>query len=234
VDYFLQEVSKYYEIVIWTAGLQDYADWVLDQIDPQGFITHRLYRQHTCQMANVYVKDLSKLDRSLSKTIIVDNVAENFQLQPENGIFIRSWFDDMEDTALEELAPLLIEIVRKKVPDIRKALKQFRDQMLRQIAEGVEIPHLNLDLNELRAFEEVPVIENGSTHPNAYALAGNYPHQRGNGDVQESESDENSVKKGNNHHKMLSLGSDDSLLNDSPELRHRIASSTSGDEIGDT
>ena len=39
--------------------------------------------------------------------IIVDNVAENFQLQPDNGIFIKSWFDDMSDKALNELAPLL-------------------------------------------------------------------------------------------------------------------------------
>lgn len=45
--------------------------------------------------------------------IIVDNVAENFQNQPDNGIFIRSWFDDMTDTALEELGPLLVEIVKK-------------------------------------------------------------------------------------------------------------------------
>jgi CTD small phosphatase-like protein 2 len=39
--------------------------------------------------------------------IIVDNVAENFRLQPDNGIFIKSWFDDQSDTALYELGPLL-------------------------------------------------------------------------------------------------------------------------------
>lgn len=55
----------------------------------------------------VFVKDLSRIGRDLSKTIIVDNVAENFQLQPDNGIFIKSWFDDVHDTALSELAPLL-------------------------------------------------------------------------------------------------------------------------------
>jgi CTD small phosphatase-like protein 2 len=54
-----------------------------------------------------YVKDLSKLGRPLEKTIIVDNVAENFSEQPDNGIFIKSWFDDTSDTALSELAPLL-------------------------------------------------------------------------------------------------------------------------------
>jgi len=55
----------------------------------------------------VFIKDLSRIGRPLNKTIIVDNVAENFSQQPDNGIFIKSWFDDMQDTALLELAPLL-------------------------------------------------------------------------------------------------------------------------------
>ena len=93
----------------------------------------------------IFVKDLSRIGRDLSKTIIVDNVAENFQLQPDNGIFIKSWFDDMNDTALEELAPLLKEIVAKDVPDVRDALRKFRDQMLEQIAKGISNPKLSLD-----------------------------------------------------------------------------------------
>ena len=30
---FLAELSQYYEIVVFTAGVQEYADWVIDQID---------------------------------------------------------------------------------------------------------------------------------------------------------------------------------------------------------
>ena len=56
------------------------------------------------------MKDLSRIGRDISRTIIVDNIAENFQLQPENGIFIKSWFADENDTALFELAPLLTAI----------------------------------------------------------------------------------------------------------------------------
>ncbi len=66
------------------------------------------------------------MGRELSKTLIVDNVAENFQLQPDNGVFIRTWIDDPTDNALEELAPLLKEIVLKGVTDVRDALKVFR------------------------------------------------------------------------------------------------------------
>lgn len=44
---FLEELSKFYEIVVFTAGMQEYADWVIDQIDKEGHIRHRLYREHT-------------------------------------------------------------------------------------------------------------------------------------------------------------------------------------------
>lgn len=47
----------------------------------------------------------------MSKIIIVDNLAENFRLQPDNGIYIKPWYDDHEDTALLELTPLLTGIV---------------------------------------------------------------------------------------------------------------------------
>jgi len=43
---FLSELSKYFEIVIFTAAMQDYADWIVDGIDHRGNIKHRLYRQH--------------------------------------------------------------------------------------------------------------------------------------------------------------------------------------------
>jgi CTD small phosphatase-like protein 2 len=43
---FLKEMSKYYEVIIFTAAVKDYADWAIDQIDPGKVIKHRLYRQH--------------------------------------------------------------------------------------------------------------------------------------------------------------------------------------------
>ena len=90
-----------------------------------------------------FIKDLSKLGRNLAKTIIVDNVAENFQLQPENGIFIKTWVNDLNDQALIKLCPMLMEIAEKKVVDVRVALNRYQKQMKAQMAKGVY--HLSLD-----------------------------------------------------------------------------------------
>jgi len=44
VDYFLEEMSKHYEVIIFTASLSMYADPLMDQMDPCGFCVARLYR----------------------------------------------------------------------------------------------------------------------------------------------------------------------------------------------
>ena len=54
-----------------------------------------------------FVKDLSRIGRDLSRTIIIDNTAENFQRQVNNGLFIKSFYDDPEDTELAEMLPFL-------------------------------------------------------------------------------------------------------------------------------
>ena len=44
---FLDRVSQFSELVLFTAGQEGYANPVIDRIDPQGRITHRLYRPAT-------------------------------------------------------------------------------------------------------------------------------------------------------------------------------------------
>lgn len=81
----------------------------MNVLDPEGaLIQHRLYRQHTIvTQEGVYVKDLSLIGRDLSKTIIVDNIRENFERQSANGIEIKTWIGDPMDRELESLAGFL-------------------------------------------------------------------------------------------------------------------------------
>jgi Dullard-like phosphatase family protein len=126
---FIIDLKPFYEIVIFTAAMKNYADWIIDRLDTHKMISHRLYRCSTKNHNGVFIKDLSKIGRELSKTIIVDNNAENFQYQPENGIFIKSWYDDPSDTALRELSQVLISVSKKNNPDIRDGLKEMRQKM---------------------------------------------------------------------------------------------------------
>lgn len=72
---FLKKCKKYFEIIAFTASEKSYADAILDEIDPNyEYISHRLYREHCVKLHNrVYAKDLSIINRDLSKMVLVDN-----------------------------------------------------------------------------------------------------------------------------------------------------------------
>lgn len=81
LDMALDFLAKFYEIVVFTAGTQDYADAALDFIDPnRQIIKHRLYRQHCVNPCHgVYVKDLRIIaDRDIKDIILVDNSIISF------------------------------------------------------------------------------------------------------------------------------------------------------------
>eukprot|EP00347_Sterkiella_histriomuscorum_P017606 403348696 len=125
---FLSELSQYYEIVIFTAALQDYADWILNSIDRKKVISHRLYRQHCKRKRHFAIKDLSLIGRDLSKCIIIDNIGENYEYtQPDNGLEIVSWYDDLDDVELEKYVSFLSEIALRQEPDVREVIKRYRD-----------------------------------------------------------------------------------------------------------
>jgi import inner membrane translocase subunit TIM50 len=60
----------------------------------------------------------------LQKILIIDNLPESFSKQPQNGILVKDWFDDMEDTELLMLIPFLKNIVVNKVPDVREEIRK--------------------------------------------------------------------------------------------------------------
>lgn len=119
---FLAEVSKIYEVVIYTASLSQYADPLMDIIDPQNLCTARLFREHCTQIDGVYAKDLSQLGRSLRDLILIDNSPNSYKLQQQNALPISSWYDDQEDYELSWLVPFLQGLVL--VPDVRSILSK--------------------------------------------------------------------------------------------------------------
>jgi len=110
VDQFMEKLGKMYEIVLYTASLSKYADPLLDKLDTQKVIKHRLFREScTCHEGN-FVKDLTQLRRELRHTIIVDNSPASYLFQPENAIGISSFIDDPDDRELFYCLPFLESI----------------------------------------------------------------------------------------------------------------------------
>ena len=134
INEFLDEVGKYYELIIFTTATQEYADTLIDAVEEDKiYFDHRLYREHAVIIDNDFVKDLTRIGRPLDKIIIVDNMPQNFRLQKENGIIIKAfWGEDKYDTALIDLIPILVNIA-KEGGDVRKSLVKYKDEIVKNV-----------------------------------------------------------------------------------------------------
>jgi len=125
VDEFLIEMAKHYEIVIYTASLNKYADPLLDLLDPLKTIRYRLFRESCVYYEGSYVKDLSLLNRDLTQTIIVDNSPASYIFHPENSIDCSSFIDDPNDRELHQIGSFLTGI--RQIKDVRGMSNMWRD-----------------------------------------------------------------------------------------------------------
>ncbi|CAI2162813.1 7299_t:CDS:10 [Funneliformis geosporum] len=92
VDHFLKKVSEWYKVVIFTASMPEYADPVIDWLDPnKSLIGNRYFRQSCTNRSGAYIKDLTIVEPDLSKVCLVDN----------------SPISDPHDEALLDLLPFL-------------------------------------------------------------------------------------------------------------------------------
>eukprot|EP00826_Nyctotherus_ovalis_P053618 TRINITY_DN6992_c0_g1_i5.p1 TRINITY_DN6992_c0_g1~~TRINITY_DN6992_c0_g1_i5.p1 ORF type:complete len:131 (+),score=32.64 TRINITY_DN6992_c0_g1_i5:194-586(+) len=117
----LEEAAKRFEIIIFTAAEQSYADKVIDLLDPERkLVKHRLYRNSCMAFNSLFVKDLNVLGRDLGKTVIVDNSPNAFAFHEDNAILIRSYLGGETDAALSTLLEVLKTLYGSK--DVRSSL----------------------------------------------------------------------------------------------------------------
>ncbi|KAI9294894.1 hypothetical protein K502DRAFT_277779, partial [Neoconidiobolus thromboides FSU 785] len=110
VEYFLNKVGEWYKLAIFTASMSEYANAVIDLLDPDhSLIKVRLYRESCIAHEDKgYIKDLSLIESDLSQVLLIDNSPRAFEKHPNNSVVIQSWYNqDAHDQALLDLLPFL-------------------------------------------------------------------------------------------------------------------------------
>ncbi|CAI0475672.1 unnamed protein product [Linum tenue] len=137
LDEFLEALAKKFELVVFTAGLEEYASMVLDNVDRKKLISHRLYRDSCNQVNGMYVKDLSRTGRDLTNAVIVDDNPNAYLLQPENAIPVRPFVDDLWDAELAKLGKFFDGC--DGFGDIRDAVKMYVSSGRNEAGEDMAI-----------------------------------------------------------------------------------------------
>ncbi|KAM3444167.1 hypothetical protein MY4824_000056 [Beauveria thailandica] len=120
-DEFLRRVCKWYNLVVFTASVQEYADPVIDWLESERkYFSARYYRQHCTYRQGAYIKDLSSVEPDLSKVMILDNSPLSYLFHEDNAIPIQGWINDPTDNDLMHLVPMLEGL--QYVHDVRALL----------------------------------------------------------------------------------------------------------------
>ena len=134
---FLSQIKPYYEIIAFSNGDKKYTDLIINSIDKNKiFFDNKLYRDHCIIMNNDFVKDINILGKDTTKVIIVDNLIQNYRLNIDNGINIKSFYGEINDKILIELGIILIKIA-KFGGDIRKGIKYYKDDIINKVSSNV-------------------------------------------------------------------------------------------------
>jgi len=127
VEYFLGYLSQWYEIVVFTSQIAYTSIPILEKLDPYGLYTsYKLFRESARSVDGRVVKDLSYLNRDLSKVVAIDTDPDHLYLHPENAIILPKWTGDKEAMGgLVRLIPFLESIAIHKPEDVRSILKAY-------------------------------------------------------------------------------------------------------------
>jgi mitochondrial import inner membrane translocase subunit TIM50 len=140
VDKFLHDMAQYYEIVLYTPSIDGIAEPVVNNLDKDGCIMHRLYRDATYYYHGVHVKDLHRLNRNINKIVVLDDDPLEVQFNLENLIRVKPYTDpkNRTDNTLERITPFLMEIVREGHDNVPALLAQYRGMDADEIADEQE------------------------------------------------------------------------------------------------
>ena len=123
LEYFLKEMSMYYNLYIFTASMSQYSTALLDILDRNKLIVKAFNREHCQYKFGFYFKDLSIFNIDYKDIIIIDNNPVSYALNKRNGIPILTWLDDPNDKELIKLIPVLKYL--SKVDDVRPIIKKI-------------------------------------------------------------------------------------------------------------
>lgn len=131
---FLQSVAKNYELFVYTCAKREYAEKILDILDPhRKLFRQRLYQEDCSCVLGHYIKDLSLLGRDLAKTVVLDNAPHTYPHHLMNTIPISSWSGEPEDRELQRLIPYMDKLCTAE--DFREVLKKRKDHFHRLLSE---------------------------------------------------------------------------------------------------
>lgn len=165
---------------MFTASKKEYADTILDFIDPNGDLIEARWYRDSCYTTrdHVYIKDLRIFEDQwdLKDIVLIDNAVHSFGFQINNGIPMLPFYEDKDDRDMIYVTHYLKTLSQQY--DVRLMIKntfwinKLKDPMIWEAIEGVieyaieEVEDHSLDdMYQTQKAEELQVVRRSRSAP---------------------------------------------------------------------
>lgn len=108
VDFFLDRVAEWYNIVVYTAAKEIYASKVLDFLDAgRNILNRRLFRQDCIDIWGMRAKFVSMCSEDLANVLLLDDSHMENSFNVGNALHINPYFKGSQDSELLCMLPVL-------------------------------------------------------------------------------------------------------------------------------
>eukprot|EP01062_Namystynia_karyoxenos_P059812 TRINITY_DN51225_c0_g1_i1.p1 TRINITY_DN51225_c0_g1~~TRINITY_DN51225_c0_g1_i1.p1 ORF type:complete len:355 (+),score=63.06 TRINITY_DN51225_c0_g1_i1:91-1155(+) len=125
------------EVVVWTAGERTYAEGALRQLGFSSIVRHLVPRDSRWYRDGC-TKDLRRLGRDLSRTLIIENTAQCIESNPENAILVPDYTGSHTDNVMSALSQVLRDLLQsgKTVQDFLRSSPLLARRQVRSSSSG--------------------------------------------------------------------------------------------------
>lgn len=133
LDKFINQIFQWFDVAIWTAATDDYAQEIIQQVFPRDRKLEFVWSRNRCALRYDYeigdyywIKDLKKVKRmgyNLEKVLIIEDEPRAIQRSYGNLILTSAYNGKPEDKELQTLLNFLEWI--SKVENVRKVEKRY-------------------------------------------------------------------------------------------------------------
>lgn len=88
---FLEAASKVFILYIYTAGKKQYADSIINHIDPKGLIEKRFYRDSCVTRNGVLLKNLNRIRILPNRMVLLDDNPDSIALNHPHSLLCPSF-----------------------------------------------------------------------------------------------------------------------------------------------
>ncbi|KAJ1665109.1 mitochondrial inner membrane protein required for protein import [Coemansia sp. RSA 1813] len=125
LDHFLAYMASMYEVVVFSTQPSHSGMLVMERLDPLEYAPYRLYKDHMRNIDGKNYKDLTTINRDMSRVIMIDVTPDSIKMQPDNVLMARPFHGDAKDNWIEQITEFLEYVHMMEPKDVRSWIKTY-------------------------------------------------------------------------------------------------------------